>query len=502
MPDQAISLPGFAQRLASLGEDDRKAAVTSLHPEYAAHLDVWVAHLAAFEGDGGFLTGEYLWPYPAESETDYLRRQKMARYHNYVETLVDLYVRFMFTQGVKRTSTNSEFNAWLENVDGAGTAISDLLKRLPALALVPGHAAVLVDKTPEAPVGPSKADERAQVFATVFTATAIADWRFDRNTLAAVKLIEASPATDITEAQATEDAKRWLIWDREGWARYSSKGDLLDGDVPDLGLVPLAILRPKPSLLSLMLGRALVSNVNVIRALYNRASEEDNVLRDQAFSLLTCEVPENGDVQQARDQIGNVFGSAKAIAVQGKLEYITPDQSVPGAIRENIAYLVQEVYRAAHMRFSRDSLASETAEAIRLQHTELNEMLQGFAKGLAQVEREIARAWFAWSFPTKEQAQSAFEAAKVEAIYPTEFFLDDLATELDEWAAAIRLGLGETMTRRIKKRAARRLDPEMPADEQKKVDAEIDAMPAEMPSAFPLDTGRNTDVVPPGEATA
>jgi hypothetical protein len=490
-------VPAFAQRLLAEKDEDRLATLESEHPDYTAHSNSWTVLIDSFEGGGGFLDGSYLWPYPSEESPDYMRRQQMARYHNYVETLVDLYVRFMFTQGVKRDSTNQEFNDWLNDVDGAGSSIDGFLKRFAALALVPGHAAVLVDKTPDQPTGPAKSDEKARVFATIYTATSIVDWRFDGNVLAGVKLKESTPQTDIaTEWLEDDEAERWLVWDREGWARFNTKGELLEADVPGLDLVPFVVLRPKPSLLSPMRGRALVSNVNVVRALFNRASEEDEVLRTQAFSLLTVNVPTDGNVQQAREQVGSAIGTAKALVVQGEIDYKTPDQNVPAAIRDNIGYLVQELYRAAHMRFNRDSLAAETAESIRLQHSELNEMLQGFAKAMSQAEKDIARAWFAWTYPTKEAADAAFEAANVEATYPQEFFLDALMTDLEAWAEGIRMQLGDTLGRRLKKKAARRLDPEMPADVLEQVDAEIDKLPVEPPSPFGMDLGVNPDGTP------
>lgn len=486
-------LPAFAQRLVALQDDARPQALESAHPSYDTHKDSWIVQLDAFEGDGGFLDGSYLWAYPSEETTDYETRQAMARYHNYSEALVDLYVRFMFTQGVDRKSNSAEFNAWLEDVDGQGTSIDDLMKQASSIALVNGHMGVLTDKTQDAPTGPAKSDEKAQVIATLYAAPAIVDWRFDQKGLAAVKLLEAVPTVPIDQEEPSgDDAVRWLLWDREGWARFEAgtqEDGLIDADMPGLGIVPFAPLRPKPSHLSKMLGRALISNANVIKALFNRASEEDEVLRTQAFSVAVVEVAPEGNVEQAREQLGSTVGTARAIAVKGKFDYKTPDQNVPAAIRANIEYLVQELYRAAHMRFKRDSLDAETAEAIRLQHSELNEMLQGFAKALSECEKQIARAWFAWMSATPEQGLAAYEAAGVEATYPTEFFLDALMTDLEAWGEGIRMGLGDTLGKRLKKKAARRLDPEMPPEVLKTVDAEIDKLPVEPPSPFGLDAG-------------
>ena len=242
---QPKKLPEFAARLVSDTVENRKDALDALHPAYVTHAESWQVQLDAFEGDGGFLDGSYLWPYPSESTDDYTTRKAMARYHNYVETLVDLYVRFMYTQGVRRTSNNEEFNAWQEDVDGAGTSLDELLKRFAAIALASaGHAGLLIDKTPDEPTGPSKADEQARVFATVFPATSIVDWRFDRNRLVGVKLLEATPDTDLISVKDEDSDEQWLLWVVEGWARFTEKGDLIDGDVPNLGLVPLVLLRP------------------------------------------------------------------------------------------------------------------------------------------------------------------------------------------------------------------------------------------------------------------
>ncbi len=482
-------VPAFVGRLqaGAATDDERLKRLKQAHPDYSANKPSWVVQLDAFEGRGGFLDGSYLWPFPRESEDDFRRRTSTARYHNYIETLVDLYVRFMFTQGVKRDSGNAEYNEWVNDVDGAGTTMDTFLKRLASVGLVNGHVGGLLDKpyAPDIPTGPTKADDQTRVNLCMFTAPSIADWRHEGVKLTSVKLLESPPQPSLVdELPVGDDAVQYLLWDEEGWARFDSKGVMIAADTPGLGLVPLVVLRPKPSQLSVMLGRALVSNANVVRALFNRASEEDQVIRDQAFSVLTVNVDKDANVDEVKTHLGSVVGTAKALVVKGEIDYKTPDQNVPGTIRDNISYLVKEIYRAAHVRYDRDSLAAESAESIRLQYTELNEMLQGFAKSLAAVEQDIARAWFMWMSPNPEAGQKAYEAAKVEAEYPTEFFLDALITDLQAWGEAIGMGLGQLMTAKIKKRAVRRIEPDMDPKELAKIDAEIDAMPTEEEKAL------------------
>lgn len=483
----AASVPSFVSSLD--GQEAVKKALALEHPDYTSHVDHWEALIHAFEGSGGFLNGEYLWQYPREDTAEFTDRKVQARYHNHLESLVDIYSRFLFTQGVKRESQSPEYDAWTENVDGAGTPLTQLLRRQLSLGLVAGHAGVLVDKTPDEPTGPAKADDKGQVRASIFAATAIKDWRHNGTAeLSAIKLREPAPETSIVEASA--DGEQYLFWVEDGWARFNDKGELVGGQELALGLVPFCVLRPKPSYTSLMLGRPLIPNSNVIKAFFNRCAEEDEVLRAQAFSVLTVSVGENGNVKQAKEDLGEVVGAAKALVVQGTIDYKTPDQQVPGAIRENAAYLIQEMYRAAHVRMKSESAQLESGQSIKLQYTELNEALQGIAAGLSQVERQIARAWFAWNYATPEQAQAAFEAAQVTAVYPSEFISNELMTELEAWAEAIRMNLGKTMTARIKKRAALRIEPDMPEDVKATVEQEIDAIADEPePTLAQLDLG-------------
>lgn len=470
----APAVPSFVSTI--LSAEDAKAVLAFTHPDYDTHQTSWQILIDAFEGTGGFLDGSYLWQYPREDTNDYNARKAQQRYHNYLSPLVDLYTRFLFTQGVKRESTSEDYNAWTEDVDGAGTDMNGLLKRLLSMALVCGHAGVLIDKTAEAPTGPSKADDKARVVAHVFTATAIRDWRFTNHVLTAVKLTEAAPEVGIAdEALTGPEAEQTLIWTTDGWARFDADGKVVAYDQPNLGMVPFVVFRPTQSYTSPMLGRPLTGHANILVAIDNRDSEEDEVIRAQAFSVLTVSVPEGGDVEQAKEQLGNVIGAAKAIVVQGEIDYKTPDQAVPEAIRKNRAYLVQELYRAAHVRLKSEGLQAESGDSIRLQYTELNEALQGIAKWLSQVETQIARCFFAWQMPTPEAAQAAFEAAAVEAVYPSEFFQDALLTDLEAWAEAVRMDLGPTMTARIKRTAVSRIDPDIPADELEKIHAEIEA---------------------------
>lgn len=467
--------------------------------------------LDAFEGSGGFADGDYLWKYPNEKDDEFKDRKGMARYHNYAKSLVNIYVRHVFREGVKRESSNAELSAWWQNVDGARTPMSEFMKRAARLMLVPGHAGVLVDKTPDAAAGPSRADDQGQVIASVFNATAILDWRERDGELVAVKLCEASDAPPITEAMSTGDeAKRYLLWDRDGFARFDADGVPISASewLSPLGVVPFAVGRPEPSAEHPFLGLSLLGDPNVYRALYNRCSEQDEVARDQAFSVLVVSVPSGKDitddaVTKAKAQLGNDIGTTRAIVVQGEVDYKTADMAVIGALGEMIDFLIAEMYRAAHIKFEKGSLDAESADAIRLQHTELNEMLANLGAELQRVEREIARFWCYWMFPS-ERAEEEFERAQVVIQYPREFFIADLLEELQKWGNAIKLDLGLTFEHYAKKRVVDQLAPDLPETMKTTIQKEIDGMDANRDRAMQdaqarlsASVGRLTGPVPP-----
>lgn len=475
-----------------LTEEERKAVLKRTHALYGDVAATAQVFLDAYEGCGGFANGDYLWKYPREESGDFGKRQEQARYHNYAKSLVNLYVRHVMHQKIDRRSEDQTLKDWWADVDGAKTSITDFMTRAAHLALAMGHEGILVDKTKEAATGPAKADEKARPILVLYHPQHVVDWRHKRDELVAVKLKEETSSDDILSKQDAGQTCRYLIWSKsEGWIRLTETGELVtdDGskgfDNPSLNLVPFTMLRPEASAANPFLGQSLLGNANVFRALYNRCSEEDNVLRDSSWSMLTVSVDKDGDVAQVKEQVGTEVGTTRAIIAKGQIEWKGPDQAVPKSIRDAIQFLVQEIYRMAHVTYQRDSRDAESAEALRIKHSELNEMLVGLANAMQACEEQIVKFYYAWQSATPEAADLAFKAAKVSIEYPNEFFIKDLLEELQVWAEAIALDLGLTFTQRIKVKAAKTLDPEMDEETLNKVTKEIEAQPAAVPLNAP-----------------
>lgn len=450
----------------------RLKALKQTHPVFDRYVSSWQVGLDAYDGSGGFLTGEYLWDFPREDVDAYRKRKAQARYHNYVETLIDTYVRALTTEVVRKSSDAGLTNWWLD-VDGRGATMSSYIMAVLGQALAAGHAGVLVDKASDLPNGPAVADDPNQPYLVTFAAPAILDWRMDTTGLAAVKLSEAPTVTGL-ETKLDDTVMGFLLWDREQWARFDEKGNQTGGNPHDLGRVPFEVLRPKPSRRHPFIGKALIT-ASVIKALYNRGSEEDLVLRDQAFSLFVVQLPQDAtddDMLRVEKTMAAGVGTTTVSIIKGTADFKTASMEVPGTLREHQKFLVTEIYRMAHLRFQRDSLDAQSAEAIRLQDQELNSMLKGIAEDLMAFEKALARLYFDWTTPNGEQA---YDRAKVEISYPTSFEVPDLVIELTALQQAINLQLGATATKALKKRVVTLTLPDLEEQTLKAVQDEIDA---------------------------
>jgi len=394
---------------------------------------------------------------------------------------VNIYVRHVFRTPITREATGlADLTTWWPNVDGSGPSIDQFMQRGAKLALAAGLAGALVDKEPIPATGPSKADDPARVIASWYAAPSIRDWDLRAGELIAVKLQEAKRRASILEPiPEGEDANQTLLWTEEAWARFDADGELVSASPGPtaLGVVPLAMVRPDPASEHPFLGHGLGGDGKVFVSLLNRCSEEDEVLRAQAFSILVVSVPKDGDVAAAKTQIGESIGTTRAIVVQGEAEYVTADMGAPEEIRKNIEFLIREIYRMAHVTFSKDTKDAESADSIRLQHTELNEQLANLAKVLQDTERRMAKFWYAWTHPgDRATVDQAFDAQTVTIQYPHEFFMADLLEELEKWAEAVRFDLGKTFEQYAKKRVVDQLAPGLDQVTKDKVHAEIDAM--------------------------
>lgn len=448
-----------------------------VHPAVKDHGDRWTICLDAYDGEGGFLDGGYIWAFPRELKDEVTARKAHARYHNYSATLIDYYARKVFSGEITRETSNAELEAWWGNVDGAGTDMGSYLRQALTKALAAGHVGLWADKTRDEATGPAKADEQASVFLTRYLPTAILDWRLTQDeTITAVKLIEDVVNDDLLAETAS--SQQILLWDRDEWVRVpEGEHPVIERADHGLGIVPLVMLRPFRHARWPFIGRALLGDGGILVALYNRSSEQDEVIRNQSFSVFVVTLPASGevDVEKAKAALGNEVGSLRALFTFGSGDYKTPAMEVPKTLEQHQLFLIRELYRMAHIPYEKTSGDLQSAEAIKLQHEELASVLAGVASECERVERELCRLWFAWTSATPELAAQAFEAANIRIAYSREYFEADPETELKTLAAAINAVPSKTFEKAVQKSIVDRVGRGLSDETRATIDREIDA---------------------------
>jgi hypothetical protein len=225
------------------------------HPAYDVWAPVWRKLVQVFEGSGGFLDGTNLVAHPrewldhsfitqvAETETQadgtttttgrlkkivtvnpspskpsakLLERRKLARYENIAAPIVEHKLAALFRKGPHRQVNggvkDQQEHVWLdwcENVDGAGTSMTNFMRDAWRFAAIFGHAVIVMDLNGQP--NPQTKAEQGQPVLRLYSALDMFDWLTDdTGALAGVRLYEVAPRTSFND-NATAAATRYRI---------------------------------------------------------------------------------------------------------------------------------------------------------------------------------------------------------------------------------------------------------------------------------------------------
>lgn len=106
---------------------------------------IWEFANEAYEGSGGFLTGEYIDKYPRESDEKYEERQKIAYYTNIFASKINRYTGYLFKQTPTRNSGNNLIRMIFDDVNNKGDSIDVFMSNFAKHAKVRGVNLLLVD---------------------------------------------------------------------------------------------------------------------------------------------------------------------------------------------------------------------------------------------------------------------------------------------------------------------------------------------------------------------
>lgn len=220
------------------------------HPLYTEYLAEWLANIDFAEMKRATLRdGTYIPRWGGEqreAKVQYDNRKRWSAQVDHAPELLDTRMTELWREEPIRTFGESPFekqiDAFLVNVDGAGTKINAFMKRLTEGVLING-VDVLIDKTATLVDPISLADEDAIPFATPFGPLKRLDWATDHagKYLWVLYSLGVSPRTVPTLAD--DFVERLVLYTREGWTLITENFDSgetleLSGE-HNMGIVPV-----------------------------------------------------------------------------------------------------------------------------------------------------------------------------------------------------------------------------------------------------------------------
>ena len=439
------------------------------------HISDYQLLYDAYHADGGFKTGQYLLQHPREGEHKYRRRKRMSYYANYVKPVVDSHVDPIFREEPNRNwDSNQLFSMFHEDVDAAGTSMNRFMKKAALVAKLYAVAFIVIDNFADLPATVADTlNDRKLPYAYIVTPSQVTDHKVNR----------FGRLTSITYTEPAEDADGNITygsnsrtWTMGEWILSDSNGKVIIRQKHSLARLPIVPLYSKPMESGNTLPQSefySISRTNM--SLFNRCSELDEVLSNQAFGILTYPLGENQDTDEVQEI---VTGTENLLGYDGTLskspEYIGPPAEPANMQMSQIDRLIQEIYRMAKQSHTTgvEAKASGVAKAYDFEKT--NPVLADFAANCELAEVEMAKVFELWTSAKLNYTCS----------YERDFGIIDIEQVLKDADSALQLNIGRLFNKEVKKKVVAAYLGDIPEEDYDAVIEEIetsadDAMYAE-----------------------
>ncbi|TCL74227.1 hypothetical protein EDC14_1004165 [Hydrogenispora ethanolica] len=396
----------------------------------------------AYYGIGGFKDGSYLDRHPRETDAKYQRRREASYYLNYVAPVVNSHVDPVFRKKPEQDwRDNKLFDLFMSNTDMLGTPFHRYMKRAALIAKLNAVAFVVVDNVPDQPTTIAEAiRQRALPYAYIVKPHQVRE--YETNDIGALIRLTYEVAPGDLEGLTKGKTTLWTWTDTE-WS-CKSGGEEKTGS-HSLGRVPIVPLYSRPMEPGVVLPPSdFYSIARANKRLFNLCSEIDELIRNQAFAILTYPRGESQDNDELKEVI---TGTENMLSYDGALsnrpEFTAPPADQLQQLREERQDLIQEIYRMAELSHVTGVQEKKSGVAKAWDFEQTNQTLSDFAQNCEQAEREIATLFELWTNT----------AVGFTTQYSDDFGLVDVQAELDKVSAALDLNVGGRFNVAVKKKA-------------------------------------------------
>jgi len=393
--------------------------------------EVYDLLIHGYYGTGGFADGSYLVPHVRE-ETDKLeKRKQIAYYLNYVRPVVNSHVDPIFKTEPQREWNGGASNLWdlfIKDVDLNGTDLTRFMKRAGLIAKLFGVCFIVMDNFTDQPINMAQViKERKCPYATIVLPQEVTEYKTDKYG----RLISF---TYTQQQDGKEVKKTWtdVIWKIESDKESSGEGIHNLGRVP---VIPLYSRLMNPGEILPMSDFYSIARANL--RIYNLCSELDEILRNQAFSVLAYP----GDVKELMLSTENALGFNPESSHTPS--FITPPADPAKLLMEQTDRLVKEIYRMAMLTHVTGVQEQKSGVAKAWDFEQTNTALADFAINCEGAEIEMASVFSLW---VKQDLE-------YQCKYSDDYSIQDVEKELQEVALALDLQIGGMFDVEVKKKA-------------------------------------------------
>lgn len=409
----------------------------------------FIAH--ALRGDGPFRpvvteTGDgtttfsgysYLVRYPRESVEKFNRRNQVAYYASPLARACSRFVGYLSMRPATRDLPNAQYQAIAEDVDGKGDSIDVFFSDFAVQAKARGTMLLLVDMPANLPA--TQAEQirgRMLPFWTSIDPESVTDYALGDD--GKFDFVEFAGNYILANGERVECTWRFT---RSDWSVVDKDSRHLAGAEHPLGECPVLIFTESGSFPCY---GAFSAIADLAKALFNRQSERDEILRAQTFSLLTMQVPEQStDAQKlaAAQVAGQTIGTNNLLVHSGSTPaFIAPPDGPARTYKDTIAEVRAEIDEVGLNVATVNQ--QESGIAMRLRFQALNGELSAFALRLEDLERR------AWSLSQRWLQMQ--QAPSVQ--WPRDFNIADVEVELRVLADMVSGGMPEEVIAEQRKR--------------------------------------------------
>lgn len=424
----------------------------------------------AYKGSGGFVDGSYLVPHVRETPDKYSRRQALSYYANYVAPVVNSLVDPIFRKSAirdwdGRKIESTMFSNFQKDVDRRGTKIAKFMKRAAKIAQLHAVCFIVVDNVPELALNIADAIKNRQYpYAYTVRPKQVKSYQCNKSGILTSITYEIY-SKQATGSLVTKITERWT-WTETTWKREAD-GNTSEGE-HKLGVLPvIPLFSTDTDDGDMMPISEMVSIARTNLAIFNISSELRELLRNQAFAILTYPVTKNVDKTNLEKL---VTGTENMLGYDGEgrsaPSFIAPPADQAALLQNELQRLVEEIYRMASLTSVVGVQQKASGVAKEWDFEQTNQVLADLSDNCENAEISMAKLFELWTNTTIDYVCN----------YPDDFGIVDILSKLEEVTKALDLAVGGKFNIEVKRKAAEVILGDIPEERFDAVIKDIEQM--------------------------